>query len=141
MGTARIYFTLSLLSDGKAMAVGGFLACPICSSLKSTELYDPTSGTWAPGGDLTVGRCFHAATELPKRRVIVTGGYDEDLFTTTSAEAYDPVRQTWMAIGPMRRARLAHTTTRLQDGRMLVAGGTDGFEFYENTAELGTKAH
>ena len=140
MGTARISFTLSRLSNGKALAVGGFLACPpICSSLKSTELYDPTSGTWAPGGDLTVGRSFHAATDLPKERVVVTGGFDEDLSTTASAEAYDPVYQRWVTIGPMRSERLRHTITRLHDGRILIAGGSVGLdEFIENTAELGT---
>jgi hypothetical protein len=137
MNTGRIGFTLSLLRDGNALAVGGYNDCQPCNYLKSTDLYDPSSGTWAPGGDLTVGRSGHAAARLPGGKLLVSGGFDGNA-ATASVEVYDPTHQAWATVGPMRSKRSAHTMTRLRDGRMLVTGGDNGFDVAYKSAELGT---
>jgi len=141
MSTARVYFTLSLLRDGMALAVGGFLACPVCSSLKSTELYDPTTGLWTPSGDLSVGRSRHAVAQLSKGKVAVIGGWDENLDSTTSVEVYNPTQHSWATVGSLCGARIEHTATRLLDSRILVTGGESVGDADElKTAELGTNA-
>jgi N-acetylneuraminic acid mutarotase len=139
MNTERIAFTLSLLKNGKALAVGGYNGCQPCNYLKSTDLYDPSSGTWAPSGNLTIGRSGHAAAKLAGGKLVVSGGFDGDN-ATASVEVYDPNHQAWITVGPMRSKRVVHTMTRLQDGRMLVTAGDDGFDNAYRTAELGTAA-
>ncbi len=103
------------LRDGKVLAVGGFN--------RSTDLYDPASGTWTPTGDLnTDSRRHHTATLLPDGRVLVVGGVNEK--PSTSTEIYDPTTGKW-GLGPsMKVARVRHTATLLWNGQVLVVGGT-----------------
>jgi N-acetylneuraminic acid mutarotase len=141
MRAGRIAFTLSLLNNGKALAVGGFNDCQPCNFLKRTELYDPSRGTWAPSGKLTVGRSNHAVATLSDGRLAVSGGFDGETYeATATVEVYDPNQQAWTAAGPMRTKRLAHTMTSLQDGRLLVSGGDDSYNNAYQTAEVGTIA-
>src|SRR5690348_9307298 len=114
MTEGRSSFTLSLLPNGKTLAAGGFY-------LNTSELYDPTTGTWALTGNMIDQRQLPAAVVLPNGNVVVTGGYV--LGDYEAAEVYHPTTGLWSSAGFTVKPHAFHTMTRLQDGRILIAGG------------------
>jgi len=74
---------------------------------------------------MTHGRSLQTATALADGRVLVTGGYFDNVPITT-ADLYDPEAGAFTATGPLTMARGFDTATRLSDGRVLVAGGNPG---------------
>ena len=95
-------------------------------------------GTFVPTGDMTTARSQHRATLLADGRVLITGGYGENLQILSSAELYDPSTGTFARTGDMSAARRAHTATLLSDGKVLIAGGIDdrAYPYYLSSAEL-----
>src|SRR5918996_4274425 len=57
MSVARSSLTATPLGTGSILVVGG-------AGESSTELYDPATGTWLPGGTLNQPRWLHAAVRL-----------------------------------------------------------------------------
>src|SRR5439155_9950566 len=97
-------------------------------TMKSTELYDPTSGTWSTTGNLNTDRAFHTATLLPNGKVLVAGGFScapppQTCADVSSAELYDPAMGTWTSIGSLNARRSGQTATLLTNGKVLLAGG------------------
>jgi hypothetical protein len=125
LGTAYSWHAATLLQDGRVLVAGGFDS----DNVKTAELYDPSSGTWAPTGDLNVARYGHTATLLPDGSVLIAkGSNDGDLASTlSSAERYDPISGTWSLIDdPTRYSSVLHTATLMPDGRVLFTGGYPG---------------
>ena len=119
--------------------------------LNSTELYDPSSNSVAPGPSLNTARAEHTVTLFTtgalKGDVLIAGGLQLNLFTGTrialdDVELYDPATGSITEISPMKDFRGQHTATQLNDGRILVTGGYDetfdanGFNEATATAEL-----
>jgi hypothetical protein len=126
--TARGTSTATLLRDGRVLVVGGGPTAwnhpdPF---LKSAELYDPATGTFANAGSMATPREGHTATLLADGRVLIAGGNDVNGHAVESAEVFDPVTDAFTATGSMTTARGYHTATRLGDGRVLIAGGNPG---------------
>ena len=92
------------------------------------------AASWVANGPLVTGRYAHAATLLPNGKVLVTGGYDCNGFTT-SAELYDPATGSCAVTSPMGTARYLHKATLLLNGKVLVAGGYNSGG-YQPSAEL-----
>jgi WD40 repeat protein len=121
--------TVTLLSNGMALAAAGFTAecsCSGCCSYFTEDeawLYNATTGTTTATGSLNVARYLHTATLLPDGRLMVAGGVNDDSLLA-SAELYDSVSGTWSVTGSLNTARLAHTATLLQNGMVLVTGGS-----------------
>ena len=70
---------------------------PVGSAMATTELFDPTAGTWSPTGPLTYARVGAVAATLSDGRVLVVGsttgplgGVTVDPGAFESAEIYDP---------------------------------------------------
>jgi galactose oxidase-like protein len=109
MVNAHVGYTVTLLSDGRVLITGG-QEDPTAESasaemLVSAELYDPTTGTFSPTGQMTVGRASQTATPLAEGRVLVTGGVEAMTGSgpgpaLASAELYDPKTGTFSATGP-----------------------------------------
>ena len=130
MALERAEHSATLLSDGTVLVVGSvFVAGPpgCCAASATTELYDPTSGTWTATGDMIEGRLGHTAVRLADGRVLVAGGGGDGVSPGLTAELYDPIDRTWTATGSMIEAGAAAggaaTATRLLDGRVLVMDG------------------
>ncbi|CAF5217523.1 unnamed protein product, partial [Rotaria magnacalcarata] len=70
MNIERFYHTASVLTNGKVLVVGGVSS----TYLNSSELYDPSTGTWTSTGSMNFGRDRHTASVLANGKVIVTGG-------------------------------------------------------------------
>jgi predicted secreted protein len=133
LSTARLSATATTLLDGRVLAAGGQGPVGMTHILTSTDLYDPTSGTWSAGPDMTTARIRHTATLLVDGRVLVAGGTGD---AAATAELFDPTAGAWRATGSLTTPRWGHTATLLADGRVLVAGGFDADGNATATAEL-----
>ena len=124
LAAARLFHTSTLLANGEVLVAGGTNNASASGALASAELYDPVLGTFtAATGPMTAARLGHAATLLPNRTVLVTGGVNSS-GSLASAELHDPALGTFTATaGPMTAARNYHTATLLPNGQVLVAGG------------------
>jgi hypothetical protein len=72
LGVARSGGSLSVLGDGRALAVGGSNSSTTHSS---AELWDPATGTWSGTAAMTGARTEHTATLLADGKVLVAAGY------------------------------------------------------------------
>src|SRR5438094_6652475 len=107
-------------------------SCPTarCSSrgglsngaLPTSELYDPTTGTWTVTGSLNTARESHTAALLSNGMVLVAGGYDSNTHVLASAELYDPISGSWTPTGSLNTARTVKNATLLSNGMVVVAG-------------------
>jgi hypothetical protein len=138
MGTPRVLQTATLLKDGRVLVTGGAGEPKKKGGqgkvLASTELYDPTTDTWSPSGDMSTPRAYHTATTLADGRVLIAGGVsttdglskaDATDPAPKSAEIYDPASGTFAPVDALVAARIGHSATLLPDGHVLLAGGYD----------------
>lgn len=74
----RMWHTLTLLPDGRALAVGGMdvdaIVVDAFEPLATTEIFDPATNEWLPGPDMEEPRYDHTATLLPDGRIFLFGG-------------------------------------------------------------------
>ncbi|NUP06334.1 MAG: PEGA domain-containing protein [Polyangiaceae bacterium] len=136
MGRARADHTATKLLDGRVLIAGGDSDG---NNSPDAELYDPSSGTFAPVDDPMVGaRSRHTATLLEDGRVLLAGGAISFNGTAT-AEIFDPATSSFTQVGDLTSVRADATATLLGDGRVLVAGGRDAYSTLANplgTADL-----
>jgi len=93
---------------------------------------------------MQVGRALHTATILTNGQVLVAGGLDCDLGSTTAPttiERFDPTSGTFtgsgnMALGHSSGFRVGHTATLLPNGQVLLDGGESLTAFRLGTAEI-----
>lgn len=87
MDTPRLDHSAVLLPSGRVLVAGGHMNTPGCSitarpfqncnpetTLASTEIFDPSTGTWTPGPALPSPREGFSMLLLPTGLVFVTGG-------------------------------------------------------------------
>ena len=85
MNSARVRHTETMLNNGKVLVTGGWLISSDDDGLASSELYDPSTGTWSTKGSLNVARYEHTATLLNNGKVLVVGGYNNSLIPLTNS--------------------------------------------------------
>jgi hypothetical protein len=101
MTSRRAWHSATLLPDGTVLIAGGETDsctgnfCMFAGTVASVELYDSTTGAFAPAGNMTTPRETHTATLLADGRVLITGGVyygGIGLFygSLASAELYSP---------------------------------------------------
>lgn len=98
--------------------------------LKSAEIFDPASGTFAPtANNMTDPRAFHTATLLNDGTVLVAGGaMGNDGSISNTSDIFDPsTGQFSPTAGSMSTERAAASATLLGDGTVLLAGGAANF--------------
>jgi hypothetical protein len=97
------------------------IAAILAVSLAMPQSASAAPGIWSPTGSLKTAREWHTATPLVDGRVLVAGGFANNI--TASAELYNPATGTWTDADNLSVARHSHTATLLDDGRVLVVGG------------------
>jgi len=128
LNTARINPAAAVLRDGRVLVAGGLLIDGTHDprGLDSSELWDPTHGTWSRTGSLAGPRIGAVAATLADGSVLVVGGFPSwgpDVERTT-AETYDPATGRWTSAGTLAAPRGGFSLVALQDGGALVVGGT-----------------
>jgi WD40 repeat protein len=112
--------------------------------LKTSEIYQPSTGVFTPSSTMNEARYGHTGTLLPTGDVLIVGGHGANYQYLGSAELYSenlgcssvgdaggeydpPVNQpgTFTSTGDMLSPRALHTSTPLRDGTVLVAGGNN----------------
>ena len=126
--------TLTLLNNGKVLALSGWDVNDDNATPIGAGLYDPVGGTFVTIGNMTVARKDDTATPLPDGTVFIAGGD----YAPSSTEVYDPVAQRFSASVNMASPRMSHSATLLPGGRVLIAGGLPNSTFTTATAELYT---
>lgn len=145
--TPRGIHTATTLPDGRVLLTGGVTAGATPNSvspLASTEIYHPTTRTFAPGGSLAVPRMYHTATLLADGTVLVTGGFIDDALTiaTDTAEIFDPRSgSSTLLDSTMPLPRVRHTATALADGNVLIGGGSVGWTLFDSSLREFTPAY
>jgi hypothetical protein len=137
MTQARQMHTATPLADGRVLLAGGFQSdVPVAS----TEVYEPTSGSFSATAPMAVVRVWDTATRLSDGRVLITGGNPVEWYFTgamhASAQLFDPNTGTFSPTGSMATGRNLHTATLLRDGRVLIVGGSDAVHHALASAEL-----
>jgi hypothetical protein len=104
MNDPRVYHTLTMLPDGKVLAVGGNTNTDqaiITSGVLRAEIWDPATQTWSTAAPMAAARNYHStALLMPDGRVLVAGGGHP--FSTgdagqNSAQYYSPP---YLSAGP-----------------------------------------
>jgi hypothetical protein len=137
MNAARESHTATLLNDGRVLITGGHKGRRSGITIySSVEIYNPTSGSFAPAKDLSIKRHKHDATRLADGRVLIIGGSDErdGGGAYRDAEIFDPTDGTFTTIrNSMNTARykLQGTSILLRNGKVLIAGGADRVEVFD----------
>jgi hypothetical protein len=78
MNNARVYHTLTMLADGRVLAVGGGTVSDqmqITNGVLPAEIWDPATGQWSTIGSIAAARNYHSTAVLqPDGTVLVSGG-------------------------------------------------------------------
>lgn len=112
------------LADGRMLyATGASDGCCGPRNL-SSEIYDPSTGTWSLTGNVNIGRDGATGVLLRDGRVLMTGGGTQFGFATQS-EIFNPTTGIWSLAASTTGTQLVEHMTTLRDGRVLIAGGAD----------------
>jgi hypothetical protein len=125
MGAARHGAVAAPLPDGRVLVAGGDYNDGVDHPLATAEVFNPSTNTFAPVGDMSIARIRAAAAPLPDGRVLVAGGNDGTT-RLSSAEVFNPATNAFTPVGDMGTDRARAAAAPLPDGRVLVAGGTNG---------------
>ncbi|MEV6207301.1 galactose oxidase-like domain-containing protein [Kitasatospora sp. NPDC051914] len=119
-----------MLADGRILIMGGNKAYPDAThgyeGLKSSYLFDPTTGSYVQTNDANDGHWYPSMTEMGNGDVIAFGGLREDSTGSVTQELFSAstnqwkptwqVNQTWSYFG------LYPSMILMEDGRLFYSG-------------------
>jgi hypothetical protein len=149
MVTPRALHTATLLENGTVLIAGGITGQP-STAIDSSEIFDPTTGTFSSSGTMTVARQQAVAARLPDGRVLIASGFSKgvgqlDLYLAgvlrmnsnialDGAEIYDPKTKSFIAIGSI--GQVPYSATVLDGGTVLLISQTGAMLFNPANATL-----
>lgn len=130
LGAPRAGHVAMLLSDGKVLLAGGFTGLDgdrnPTGFLRSTEIFDPVTGSFRAGPDLPAPRAHARAVKLKDGRILMVGGVHEEggaAVPASGAFLFDG--RAWTSL-ETEAARKGHTVTLVErSGHAMVIGGVD----------------
>lgn len=121
MFAPRSGHTATLLPDGEVLIAGGMRRNQ--DFYKSAELFDPSTGRFAPTGEMSVGRVGQIAVLLLTGKALIAGGWIGH-GCTDSAELYDPATRKFTTLAARMTTRRGDArATMLGNGDVLITGG------------------
>ncbi|HEX5234993.1 MAG TPA: Ig-like domain repeat protein [Silvibacterium sp.] len=136
LSSPREKHAAAALPNGDVLIAGGWNGS---AALATTDVYSFSSGSIAPGPQMSVARSALSATAQLNGDVLIAGGNDgnQDL---ASAEVYNASAGTFAATGSLGTARQGHQALLLpHSAAILIVGGTttvSGTETATSAAEL-----
>jgi hypothetical protein len=120
---ARRSPSVTALPDGRALVIGGRA---LETALTTSEILDPTAGTWTPTAATTTPRADHAAILLANGWVLAAGGVGAE----SSVALLNPAAPipTWMPSEPLAQGRILAGIAPLGGDTILLAGGRTSFQ-------------
>lgn len=130
MNEARAQHTATALPDGKVLVTGGFAtrSGDTGPPLSSSELYDPSTGTWERMAPMNQERIGHTATLLDDGSVLVVGG------GPSTSEIYKS--GTWTTLRELQASHPRHTATLLAGHKEVLVVGADTSEIYDTSNHI-----
>ena len=110
----------ALLPNGRVLIAGG--GDSKGTMFKTSEVFDPATGSFTATGDLNQVREAATATLLANGKVLIAGGQDSVGALLSTAELYDASNGTFTLTGNMHSPRAQHTATLLPNGKVLLLG-------------------
>lgn len=123
LATARVDAQSVSLSGGKVLVTGG-LANDWVTCLASSEVFDPTTQTWASVGSMSTARCAHALVKRASGQALASGGYDSTFAELNTTETFDVTTGSWSRGPNLLSPRTDHEAVLLSNGDVLIAGGS-----------------
>lgn len=121
MATGRVKHAAALLGDARVLVIGGSDHRGYRGRFTGSEIYDPATGTFSPGPEMSEGRhkLRDAVVVLPSGAVVVAGG-------AVRPEVFDAEHRTFDRVaGRLGGPQMFATATLLASGDVLVLGGYD----------------
>lgn len=110
-----------------------------CNPLRTTELYDPTTGTWEPGPELLHPPGYWNIIQLADGKLLAAGTLAyADGPPGAESQLFDPTTSTWEVVGSMNSRRVNQSMVLLETGEVLAVGGMENWAWINisNAAEL-----
>lgn len=131
--TTRARHAAVLLRDGRVLVAGGHDEAT-WTSMRSAELFDLATNSFALTGPMAQARYDFALVALDDGRALAVGGFNNDIDAPDdngdldTLELFDPESGTWSAGPSMPEARSGLSAVKVDDGRVLIFGGQTGAE-------------
>jgi hypothetical protein len=125
-----------MLSDGRVLVAGGDN-----EHTNRTDIYNPLTNTWSPGGTMNQQRWYNGSVTLPDGRALTLGG-NRTSGQSGNGEIYDPATNAWTMMNGITISSLtagASPDSRAMehprmfvalDGRIFVPGPTPNMQWF-----------
>jgi N-acetylneuraminic acid mutarotase len=124
MLVATAFSGVALMPDGRVLVAGGFLGAVTPSIASSSQIYNPSNGSWSVAASMHIPHAGFHAVVLNDGDVLAAGGEVTFGNITNAAEVYNPGTGTWTMTGSMTYPRLNYQAVLLNDGSVFVVGGS-----------------
>jgi N-acetylneuraminic acid mutarotase len=116
-------------NDGKIYVIGGEPSTyPSPIAINRTQIYDPSTDTWANGTDMPTARSELGVIKGSDGLIYAMGGYNGSVLSLV--EAYDPSTDVWTEKTPMPSPKLEFALVLGPDEKIYVIGG--GTNYFNN---------
>lgn len=127
MSSLRIFHHAIKLPDGRVLVAGGSQGPGFNNALKTADIFDPKTETFAPAAEMHTSRLVPAAVLLRDGRVVFAGSFNNPPFRIgNEAEVYDPAANTFTPVEKIFfHGQGDQYPVRLLDGTAMFPGGVN----------------
>jgi len=135
MTAPRMAHSATLLPDGRVLIAGGATTGGDVTASHTAEIYDPSTGKFAPASNLIGDHVCQRATLLSNGKVLIAGGSGPNA-RLPQAELYDPASGAFALTGTYASDASGFNScdraalTLLPNGRVLIVWEDDAAEVY-----------